>query len=363
MNSPPNEKDEQFQQRILQGVSRTFALTIPQLPAALSRAVANAYLLCRIADTIEDDAGLSLEDKRAFSERFILIVEGRGDAEEAAAFARELAPRLAGHASAAERELIQRTPSVVRITHAFNANQRTAMARCVRVMTEGMVYYQGQETLDGLDNQAAMDRYCYYVAGVVGEMLTALFCDYCPALVHSEAEMMELAVSFGQGLQMTNILKDIWDDRARGACWLPRDVFAAEGVVLSEVEPGRGGPGFERALGELIATAHGHLANALRYTLILPRSEPGVRRFCLWALGMAVLTLRRVNANRGFATGDDVKISRRAVKATILTTNLLVSSDRMLAGLFALCSTGLPRRRIATPIASVDGIAGTRLAP
>ena len=36
---------------------------------------------------------------------------------------------------------------------------------------------------------------------------------------------MRLAVSFGQGLQMTNILKDIWDDRERGACWLPRDAF------------------------------------------------------------------------------------------------------------------------------------------
>ncbi len=93
------------------------------------------------------------------------------------AFASELPTRLAAHATEAERELITQTAAVIRITHSFNTAQRAAMARCVSIMAEGMVFYQGQETLDGVENQAAMDRYCYYVAGVVGEMLTTLFCD------------------------------------------------------------------------------------------------------------------------------------------------------------------------------------------
>ena len=38
----PSVEDEQFQRHILQGVSRTFALTIPQLPAGLDRALARA---------------------------------------------------------------------------------------------------------------------------------------------------------------------------------------------------------------------------------------------------------------------------------------------------------------------------------
>ena len=69
--SPPTPEDEAYQQQILQGVSRTFALTIPQLPPALARVVGNAYLLCRIADTIEDDPGLSYPQQREFSDRFI----------------------------------------------------------------------------------------------------------------------------------------------------------------------------------------------------------------------------------------------------------------------------------------------------
>jgi farnesyl-diphosphate farnesyltransferase len=360
MTAPPTADDERFQQRVLQDVSRTFALTIPQLPAGLARAVGNAYLLCRIADTIEDDAGLALADKQAFARTFIDVVEGGGAAE---VFADGLADRLTAHATTAERALVAGTPAVIRITHSLNAVQRAAMARCVRIMAEGMVFYQGQETLDGLADQAAMDRYCYYVAGVVGEMLTALFCDHCPELAPRQTELMHLAVSFGQGLQMTNILKDIWEDRARGACWLPRDLFTARGVSLSGLAPGAGGPAFDDGLGQLIAIAHGHLRNALRYTFIVPARERGVRRFCLWALGMAVLTLRKLDRRRGFASGQEVKISRRSVKATVLATSLLVRSDRLLAALFELASTGLPQRRIATPIASVAGISGTGLAP
>ena len=57
MNSPA-PADLTYQDEILQGVSRTFALTIPQLPDALEQVVGHAYLLCRIADTIEDDKHL-----------------------------------------------------------------------------------------------------------------------------------------------------------------------------------------------------------------------------------------------------------------------------------------------------------------
>jgi farnesyl-diphosphate farnesyltransferase len=55
--------DKDYQSDILVHVSRTFALTIPELPAGLRETVTCAYLLCRIADTIEDEPTLSAEDK------------------------------------------------------------------------------------------------------------------------------------------------------------------------------------------------------------------------------------------------------------------------------------------------------------
>jgi farnesyl-diphosphate farnesyltransferase len=337
MNDKQSMADEVYQEQILQGVSRTFALTIPQLPGELRKVISNAYLLCRIADTIEDDNALSSAQSRTFAEMFVDVVAGKLPAEK---FANDLFPLLSDHTIPEEHDLIRHTPAVIRITHGFNPNQRLALERCIRIMARGMAEYQEVESLNGLDNLAALDEYCYYVAGVVGEMLTDLFCDYSPEINRNRESMMQLAVSFGQGLQMTNILKDTWEDRERGACWLPRDIFQREGLNLADLQPGH--PAFEQGLGVLIAVARGHLQDALKYTLLIPPRETGIRRFCLWALGMAILSLNKLNKRRNFSSGAQVKISRRSVKATVFTTSLFARSNRALKLLFALSSRNLP---------------------
>src|SRR3990172_3253405 len=187
--------DEAYQEQILQGVSRTFALTIPVLPWPLSRVVSNAYLLCRIADTIEDAKDLPLSRKRKFSEQFIDVVRG---AQPASIFAEALTPLLSPEASADERDLIAHTPTIIRITHSFNPRQRAALERCVKIMAQGMTVYQEMNVSRGLKDQAAMDSYCYHVAGVVGELLTELFCDYSREIDLHREELQRLAVSFGQ---------------------------------------------------------------------------------------------------------------------------------------------------------------------
>jgi farnesyl-diphosphate farnesyltransferase len=331
--------DAAYQNEILQHVSRTFALTIPQLPKSLCKVVANAYLLCRIADTIEDDKSMSAELKREYAERFIAVV--RGD-EAAEGFADGLFPLLSSTATEAEHDLIANTSPVIRITHSFNERQRAALERCVSIMAEGMVRYQDAETLDGVADLNDMGQYCYYVAGVVGEMLTELFCDYSPEIDAQREELMPLAVSFGQGLQMTNILKDIWEDHERGACWLPRDIFNKHGVDIRDKTPGKMDEGFNEALIELLGVAHAHINNALRYTLKIPASEKGLRRFCLWALGMAVLTLDKIRQKPDFTTGQQVKISRRSVKTTIFFTSLFVRNNLILNYLFRFSGRRLP---------------------
>jgi farnesyl-diphosphate farnesyltransferase len=67
-----------------------------------------------------------------------------------------------------------------------------------------------------------------------------------------------------------------------------------------------------------------------------------MRRFCLWALGMAVLTLRKINRRRNFTSGQEVKITRRSVKATVLVTSALVSRDMLLRAVFNLAARDLP---------------------
>lgn len=339
---PPNlAPDFAYQDLILQGVSRTFALTIPQLPAPLATVVGNAYLLCRIVDTVEDDDTLDYAQKDRFAHEFNAVVAGEQHGE---AWAHALLACLGPGTSAAERNLIANTHRVVRITHGFSPVQQTALLRCVRIMSGGMAEFQRAAGVHGLPDMAAFDRYCYHVAGVVGEMLTELFRDYSPEFARHDPERLRaLSVSFGQGLQMTNILKDMWEDYRRGACWLPRSVFAAHGFDLTRLDPARFDPAFARGLEQLVGIAHGHLCNALEYVLYIPPEETGLRRFCLWALGMAVLTLRKIRHRPHFRSGQEVKISRRAVRATMLVSNWATPHDRLLKGLFRALARGLPR--------------------
>ena len=342
-NQSPSLADTRYQDEILNGVSRTFALTIPQLPAALRQVIGNAYLLCRITDTIEDDNALTIDQTRQLSDMFSEVVCGNIAAEQ---FADVLYPLLSDHTIPAEHDLIKNTPAVIRVTHSFNTTQRKALERCVRIMSGGMADFQDTETLDGLKDLPAMNLYCYYVAGVVGEMLTELFCDYSTEINRYKPELMKLAVSFGQGLQMTNILKDIWEDRKRGACWLPQDIFLKHGFVLKDLRPDYSDTRFEDGLGDLIGIAKKHLDNALTYTCMIPPHEKGIRRFCLWALGMAVLTLNKINNHRDFKESAQVKISRRAVKATVFTTSLFAGNNSVLKQLFNMASRKLPETTV-----------------
>ncbi len=342
-----NAADAQaYQDRTLPHVSRTFALTIPQLPDDLQSPVANAYLLCRIADTLEDSAHLSPDVKNTLCLQFADAV---ADPRLAGAFASAAQRALAQHENAHETDLIAHTETVLALTATYPHAQRDEITRCLRIMCRGMGEFALKNTRRGLATRAELDHYCYYVAGVVGEMLADLFYHHCqPSMPYDRFRL--LAVSFGQGLQMTNILKDIWDDQTRDACWLPRDVFAAHGFDLDRLADRHGHPGFIAGMEELIAIARGHLDNAMDYTLSIPRGETGIRRFCLWAIGMAVLTLGKINANRQFTNSTSVKISRDAVKRTILTTNALNFSNLALKTLFRVAARGLPEPPSPVPI-------------
>jgi farnesyl-diphosphate farnesyltransferase len=336
--------DESYQDRILPHVSRTFALTIPQLPPTLSTPVTCAYLLCRIADTIEDEPALSAQETLAFLERFSAVATGTGDPT---VLARDLEHRLSERTLATERDLVSNMDRVVRVTQSLGKAQQAAIQRCVGIMCYGMPRFQFNASLRGLPRLSDLDDYCYYVAGVVGEMLTDLFCDYSPDIARRRTALYALSASFAQGLQMTNILKDVWEDRSRGACWLPQEVFTRHGVDLAKLTPESSDGRFSAGIAELVAVAHAHLRNALDYTLLIPAREKGIRRFCLWAVGLAVLTLRRIARHPGFTAGAHVKVPRSAVSTTLLLTNISLRSDWMLRRLFAAAAEGLPLARLA----------------
>jgi farnesyl-diphosphate farnesyltransferase len=334
-------EDLELQEKILPGVSRTFALTIPQLPGRLRTIVTTAYLLCRIADTIEDDAQLSPDEKDRYHRAFLAAVEG---SEASSLLCDELSFRLGPDTLPDERELIRRCARVIRVAHSFSESEHRALHRCVATMSRGMGEFERTRSAAGLATLGDLERYCYFVAGVVGEMLTVLFCEHSTEIDSRRSLLEPRAVHFGQGLQMTNILKDIWDDLERGTCWLPREVFESAGYDLSGLAEGHNGdgPAFAAGMRTLVGVAHNSLQHALEYTLTIPRDETGVRRFLMWAVVLAVLTLRNIHSNPLFTSARQVKVSRRSLAASLTVSSAVIRSNMGLKTVFRMAARGLP---------------------
>jgi farnesyl-diphosphate farnesyltransferase len=104
--------DELYQRAILESVSRTFALTIPLLPANLEKVVGNTYLLCRIVDTIEDAVCIDPKTKQVLSTLFVKTVLDSSYSEE---FVKESLIALLHHPNHDEKDLIKNIPRILRV--------------------------------------------------------------------------------------------------------------------------------------------------------------------------------------------------------------------------------------------------------
>jgi len=359
---PIDDEARALQARLLDVVSRTFALTIPRLPGALVDVVGNAYLLCRIVDTIEDELPLDDDGREALYRRFNACLQDDALADPATRrqFATDIARLLPADAPEGERELTDCIPRVLDVTARFSADERRVLRRCVAVMTDGMGAF---ETLGangrGLNDVAMLERYCYHVAGCVGEMLTELFCLHDEGVARRRDELMPLSVAFGNGLQLTNILKDMWIDHQRGVCWLPADAFDLAAYPGQQPD---GGPItlprlMQKALDDdadairlmdagtrrLIGRCRAYLDDAMRYVVRIPSSKRGLRVFCLWSIGLSVLTLRKIRRDPVAARRHGTRIARTSVKATLAFSDASAGYGHVMRTLYAGACVGLPR--------------------
>jgi farnesyl-diphosphate farnesyltransferase len=161
-------------------------------------------------------------------------------------------------------------------------------------------------------DQADLERYCYFVAGTVGELLTELFAAAHPVSAEVRRELEARSVSFGLGLQLVNILKDVAEDLERGDCFLPHSTARSRGVPLERLlDPATRARGLA-VVRAVSAEARRHLERARAYTLLWPAEGAGlsVRRFCAVPLALALATLREVEL------GDDALVPNRAPTVT-----------------------------------------------
>lgn len=204
---------------LLARTSRTFALSIPLLERPLRDEVTIAYLLFRIADTIEDEVDWPAADKaRALRGFAAMLSEHQADVTGLTALISEaITNARVDHAGYAA--LMSDAASVLDAYAALDAAPRAAIARHLARTAAGMADQITAPTPPG-DLDAAR-AYCYAVAGIVGELCTDLFVGRNPSLAPIAHRMMNLAPVFGEGLQLVNILRDERDDADAGRRFIP----------------------------------------------------------------------------------------------------------------------------------------------
>ena len=104
-------------------------------------------------------------------------------------------------------------------------------------------------------SMAELELYCARVAGAVGRLAVRIF-------GATEAAADEVADELGQALQLTNILRDLHEDAARGRLYLPRELLDAHGVDLAEPRAVLDHPALPDVCADLSALARRRFANA-----------------------------------------------------------------------------------------------------
>jgi len=317
-----NKKAWEYAETTLDKVSRTFALNIRVLGKTLKKPVLLAYLYMRMADTIEDDANLLAEEKISLLKKFSKAVNCHGQSID------EFTEALPKNWASCEKDdyvLCCNAKLVIPLLSECAEPVANAIKKSVEEMCEGMAeFVLRKDDWFTIESENDLDRYCYYVAGLVGNMLTELFC-FAGKKIGKERQkkLREKAVSFGLGLQLVNIIKDIQDDSTRNVCFVPMELCRKYGInsVQQFFSPEVPQEKKNSIISELTTKAKRHLQNAKDYIKTLPRHEHRMRLFCLWPSLMAADNLRVID-NGG------KKITRKAVKRIIRRSTLFGWSNR-----------------------------------
>lgn len=78
---------------------------------------------------------------------------------------------------------------------------------------------------------AALEKYCWHAAGVVGEMSAGIFGTITP-------QTLDYARKLGTAFQLTNIIRDVGDDARRGRIYLPQEDLDRHGVNPADIMNG-----------------------------------------------------------------------------------------------------------------------------
>ncbi|MEI4771704.1 phytoene/squalene synthase family protein [Psychrobacillus sp. FJAT-51614] len=254
---------------MLKKTSRTFYIPITFLEPTLKKAVASAYLCMRAIDEIEDHESLGQNEKQQLlleTSKMLLNDFNPKEYEQLVEPFKEILPEVSMRLA----DWLEICPTDLKVTVKAYTGE----------MAEGMAKWVGKEWQ--VKTKEDLDEYTYYVAGLVGVMLSELW--KWNADIDTDRD---LAIAYGRGLQAVNILRNKEEDSERGVQFFPEGWTRAEMFDYAE---------------ENLSKADEYIKSINRRSILL---------FCKLPLALAHKTLKALKSGKE-------KMTRTEVEATVV---------------------------------------------
>jgi phytoene synthase len=153
-----------------------------------------------------------------------------------------------------------------------------------------------QAIIDGMEmdlNQtryldyAALTRYCWHVASVVGILSASIFGVTTP-------QTLQFAEKLGHAFQLTNIIRDVGEDARKGRIYLPVNELQQFGVTAADLLNARHSEKFEQLMAFQVARAQQAYDDALE---LLPKQDRRAQRPGLMMAAIYRTVLNEVQAD------------------------------------------------------------------
>jgi farnesyl-diphosphate farnesyltransferase len=281
---------------ILVKVSRSFAAVIRQLPNTLLVDVMIFYLILRALDTIEDDT-------KAFPSHAVKV-QHLTDFYQHALYDPQWT--LDGVGEGDERRLLQQFSNCQIIFSKLPSDSQIIIADITKRMAMGMAEFVDKDMGQGTKDIVEYNRYCHFVAGLVGEGLSRLFA--ASGLERPQlATEIRLGDQMGLFLQKVNIIRDYLEDYVDGRAWWPQSIWKQHsptgelGYFQTQPEDPTVRQRSLHCLHDLVMDALALVPDCLEYMSQLRCAE--IFRFCAIPQVMAMATLDALYGNANVFTG------------------------------------------------------------
>jgi farnesyl-diphosphate farnesyltransferase len=297
-------------------VSRTFSITIDRLEEPMARHICLGYLLCRVADTIEDAGHVPPAEQAELLATYDRLLDP-DDPTTVEAFMTDVEPWLP---APEERDddwaVVAKTPTVLATFEALEDEPREIMRGPVRELVDGMAMFTSRYSDKGglrLQTLEELEEYCWYAAGTVGTLITGLV---SRGVSPDRAEELSAnARSFALLLQLVNIAKDVETDyREENNVYLPAEWLAEEDVDVEDVTDEDNHRGVTAVIRRVVGRAEHYLDDAQHYLELVPEHRGNT--LSAWAIPylLAVGTLRELRERpEDVVREGNVKLSRAEV--------------------------------------------------